>query len=184
MIRIVPKAARFRPVQGVSPLVTPPRPASIRRPIDVPLDRLTARIGSWSGPALLEGGPGLGEAGRWSILAARPRRVIESPDGSGFHWHGGSLDLDGEGDALDGLATIARRYGLADPDEAPEPGSPPFLGGLIGYLGYDLAPRLERLPRRTEADSRLPSLRFGLYDTFVLIDHREGSSRDSAPSIC
>ena len=168
----------------------PPRPAAIRRPIDIPTGLLTARIGSWSGPALLEGGTGPGEAGRWSILAARPRRVIESADGSGFRWHGGSLDLEGEGDALDGLATIARRYGLADPEEAPAPDSPPFQGGLIGYLGYDLAPRLERLPRRAEADSRLPSLRFGLYDTFVLVDHRLGSSElwavdlfDEGPSL-
>ena len=154
----------------------PARPRSIHRPIDIPPDLLAARIGSWSGPALLEGGPGLGDAGRWSILAARPRRTIESADGSGFRWHGGSLDLDGEGDALDGLATIARRYGLADPAREPEPDGPPFQGGLIGHLGYDLAPRLERLPRRLEPDSRLPALRFGLYDTFVLVDHRLGSS--------
>ena len=153
----------------------PPRPDAIHRPIDVPPALLTERIGSWSGPALLEGGAGLGEAGRWSILAARPRRVIESPDGLGFRWHGGSLDLESEGDALDGLATIARRYGLADPTKSPEPGSPPFLGGLIGHLGYDLAPRLERLPRRAPADSRLPGLRFGLYDTFVLVDHFRNS---------
>ncbi len=62
------------------------------------------------------------------------------------------------------------------PRERPDPDGPPFLGGLIGHLGYDLAPRLERLPRRGPADSRLPALRFGLYDTFVLVDHRRGSS--------
>ena len=154
----------------------PPRLPAIHRPIDIPPAILTARIGSWSGPALLEGGPGLGEAGRWSILAARPRRTIESLDGSSFRWHGGGLDQEGDGDALEGLATIARRHGLADPDRPPEADAPPFQGGLIGHLGYDLAPRLERLPRRVAADSRIPALRFGLYDTFVLVDHRLGSS--------
>jgi para-aminobenzoate synthetase component 1 len=163
--------------QGVARPVPPVRPrATIRRPIDIPTDLLAARIGSWSGPALLEGGAGLGEAGRWSILAARPRRTIESSTGSGFRWEGGDLDREAEGDALEGLASIARRFGLADPIEVPDPGGPPFLGGLIGHLGYDLAPRLERLPRRAEADSRIPALRFGLYDTFVLVDHRLGSS--------
>ena len=157
----------------------PASPRVIRSPLDLSPDLLAGRIGSWPGPALLEGGPGLGEAGRWSILAARPRRVIESATGQGFRWSGGDLDLDleAEGDALEGLATIARRFGLADPsDPASEPGGSPFLGGLIGFLGYDLAPRLERLPRRCPADSRVPALRFGLYDTFVLVDHREGSA--------
>ena len=154
----------------------------IRRPIDLPAKVLAERIGSWPGPALLEGCPGLGEAGRWSILAAHPRRTIESQSGLGFRWQGGTLDADAdadaEGDALEGLAAIARRHGLANPDEAPDPDpdAPPFVGGLIGYLGYDLAPRLERLPRRAPADSRLPALRFGLYDTFVAVDHLRGSS--------
>jgi para-aminobenzoate synthetase component I len=153
--------------------VPPARPRSIHREIDIPPGLLTARIGSWSGAALLEGGPGLGDPGRWSILAARPRRTIESNTGSGFRWSGGDLDLDAEGDALEGLATIARRFGLADPRDVPDldPDAPPFLGGLIGHLGYDLAPRLERLPRKASPDSRIPALRFGLYDTFVLVDH-------------
>jgi para-aminobenzoate synthetase component I len=152
------------------------RPRTIRRPIDILPGLLTARIGSWSGSALLEGGPGLGEAGRWSILAARPRGTIESSTGSGFHWRGGDLDQNSEGDALEALATIARRYVLTDPGEVPDPDGPPFLGGLIGHLGYDLAPRLERLPRRALPDSRIPALRFGLYDTFVLVDHQRGAS--------
>ena len=152
------------------------RPAAIHRPIDIPPELLTARIGSWPGPALLEGGPGLGEAGRRSILAARPRRVLESATGSGFRLFGGSLDLESESDALAALRALATRHGLAGPEVSPEPDAPPFQGGLIGHLGYDLAPKLERLPRRASPDSRIPALRFGLYDTFVLVDHRSGSS--------
>jgi para-aminobenzoate synthetase component 1 len=170
-------SAIFRPLDpGVARHVPPFRPPAIHRPIDIPPDLLTARIGSWSEPALLEGGPGLGDAGRWSILAACPRLTIESPDGSSFRRHGGNIGLEGDREALDGLAALARRFGLADPGGAPEPDGPPFQGGLIGHLGYDLAPRIERLPRRLRPDSRLPALRFGLYDTFVLVDHRTGSS--------
>jgi para-aminobenzoate synthetase component 1 len=42
---------------------------------------------------------------------------------------------------------------------------------MIGYLGYDLAPRLERLPRRATRDSRLPDIRMALYDTAITVDH-------------
>ena len=45
---------------------------------------------------------------------------------------------------------------------------------MIGFLGYDLAPLLERLPRGCRRDSRLPDLRFALYDTAVTVDHRTG----------
>jgi len=73
------------------------------------------------------------------------------------------------------LANLLERFGLADPSLPDEPGVPPFTGGLIGFFGYDLAPRLERLPRRSARDSRLPDIRFGLYDTAVTVDHATGS---------
>ena len=45
---------------------------------------------------------------------------------------------------------------------------------MIGFLGYDLAPLLERLPRKAPRDSRLPDLRMALYDTAVTVDHHCG----------
>jgi len=71
--------------------------------------------------------------------------------------------------------TWLERFGLADPSLPDEPGVPPFTGGLIGFFGYDLAPRLERLPDGPPRDSRLPDIRFGLYDTAVTVDHETGS---------
>jgi para-aminobenzoate synthetase component 1 len=47
---------------------------------------------------------------------------------------------------------------------------------MIGFFGYDLAPRLERLPRRHARDSRLPDIRMALYDTAVIVDHESGSA--------
>ncbi len=156
--------------------MTDARPPMLRRPLDVPLNRARAALASWDGPAFLEGGPGLGPDGRWSILAARPRRTIESHSGSGFRWSGGTFDMNSERDPLEGLATVAREYRLAQPEDFGDPDDGPFQGGLIGHLGYDLAPTLERLPRKAPRDSRLPALRFGLYDTFVLVDHEAGSA--------
>ena len=69
---------------------------------------------------------------------------------------------------------LMRRFALADPAENPDPDLPPFQGGLIGFIGYDLAPRLERLPRRAPRDTRMPDIRMALYDTAVTVDAGSG----------
>jgi para-aminobenzoate synthetase component I len=150
-------------------------PALARRVLDIPDGRLARRIGTWPGAALLESGPGFGESGRWSILAARPRLVFEATGTSWrLRWDSGREEA-GTGDILDALARLLRRHGLAVPSERPDPDEAPFQGGMIGFFGYDLAPLLERLPRRSPRDSRLPDVRLGLYDTAVTVDHASGA---------
>jgi para-aminobenzoate synthetase component 1 len=145
----------------------------VERVLDVPADRLASVIGSWHEPALLESGPGFGDAGRWSILTAMPTLVFEA---TGNRWWSGDREIadEGEGGVLAQLGRLARRLGLADVAEVPDPQLPPFRGGLIGYIGYDLAPQLERLPRRLARDSRMPDIRMAFYDTAVTVDHRSG----------
>ncbi len=151
--------------------------ADLRRlSLDLPPTRLADLVGRLPDAALLESAPGFGAAGRWSLYAARPRLVFEATDDA---W-----TLAGEGPRRSGTGTLAaltrllERHGLAGPesDAALDPGLPPFRGGLIGHVGYDLAPQLEQLPRRAPRDSALPDIRLGLYDTFVAHDHQTGTS--------
>jgi para-aminobenzoate synthetase component 1 len=150
-------------------------PPLVRRVLEIPAERLAPLIATWPEPALLESGPGFGESGRWSLLAARPRMVFEATEST---W---SLRSDSgrretrAGDPLEALRHWLDVHNLADPGDAPDPSLPPFQGGAIGFFGYDLAPALERLPRKAARDSRLPDLRFALYDTFVTIDHQTGA---------
>jgi para-aminobenzoate synthetase component 1 len=65
--------------------------------------------------------------------------------------------------------------GIAAPaDGNVEP--PPFLGGLVGFLGYDLGHALERLPSIAIDDQELPPLRLALHDWVVAWDRRTGSA--------
>lgn len=47
----------------------------------------------------------------------------------------------------------------------------PFIGGFVGYLGYDLCHFVETLPRTTEDLVDIPDMYFGLYHGGIVIDH-------------
>lgn len=52
-------------------------------------------------------------------------------------------------------------------------GELPFSGGAIGYFGYDLTRRIERLPARARDAERIPDMVIGIYDWAVVVDHSE-----------
>ena len=146
-------------------------------PLDLPADQLARRVGALPNPALLEGGGGFGVGGRWSLYTAEPLLIFEADDRGWRVAVGSDAPRPGTIDPLAALGELLRNYGLADPGESPEPGVPPFRGGLIGFFSYDLAPRLERLPRRSAPDSRMPTIRFGLHDWAATVDHYTGLAR-------
>lgn len=53
-------------------------------------------------------------------------------------------------------------------------GLPPFQGGLAGLWGYDLAQRIETLPRPRFDEFQTPDLALGLYDWVLAFDHHVG----------
>jgi para-aminobenzoate synthetase component I len=116
-----------------------------------PLD-LAERLRGLPGMALLESARP-GRRARWSYLAADPLEVVDAED-----------------DGPDPFAAARRAVARM----APTPLAPPFSGGLMGFLGYDLGRRLERLPTIAAIDQWLPGLRLGLYDQVVALDHGTG----------
>jgi anthranilate synthase component 1 len=48
---------------------------------------------------------------------------------------------------------------------------PPFIGGAVGYAGYDTVRYVERLPNAPTDDRSLPDLAFGLFDHMVVFDN-------------
>lgn len=58
------------------------------------------------------------------------------------------------------------RYTVAQDDSMP-----PFVGGAIGYAGYDVVRYVENLPNAPEDDRELPDFDFSFYHTICVFDH-------------
>ena len=52
----------------------------------------------------------------------------------------------------------------------------PFTGGAVGYFGYDLARRLEKLVSIASNSDAIPAMQVGIYDWAVVVDHRNKTS--------
>jgi para-aminobenzoate synthetase component 1 len=136
-----------------------------------------ARFGLSRAPAcaILESTGDFGELSRFSLYAAAPRAVFQVFDQQwrlSDDWPGPSPHPDlGPFDALRQLLAQTRTIVGSEL---------PFAGGWIGYLGYDLAPRIESLPRRFPRPGSLPDLHLAYYDTFAVHDHATGEVRTVA----
>ncbi len=116
---------------------------------------------------LLESVVGGEKIARYSFLGTSPLAVVES-----IGQRTTVSDRSGHVDKLNGVdplavleATLAR-YHAAHPA-----GLPRFLGGAVGYAGYDIIRHYERLNEPPPDDRCLPDLQFGIYDQMVIFDH-------------
>jgi para-aminobenzoate synthetase component I len=98
-----------------------------------------------------------GRNARWTYLVADPVAVPESPAAG-----------------PDPFAVARRLVARLDRTRVIPADAPSFLGGLVGFLGYDLGATLEHLPAIVEADQDLPVLRLALHDWVVAWDRKTG----------
>lgn len=98
-----------------------------------------------------------GRNSRWTYLSADPVAVLESPAAG-----------------PDPFAVARRLVARLDRTRIVPADAPPFLGGLVGFLGYDFGAVLERLPAIAPADQDLPMLRLALHEWVVAWDRRTG----------
>ncbi|WP_432557843.1 anthranilate synthase component I [Granulicoccus sp. GXG6511] len=115
-----------------------------------------------------------GVRSRWSFIGVRAAATLTSRDGQAV-WDGNApvgLPAAG-GEGGDPLDALRQSLDLLISGE-PQPGLPPLTSGFVGYLGYDIVRRLERLPEDTIDDLGLPELAMLLVSDLAAIDHETG----------
>jgi anthranilate synthase component I len=128
--------------------------------------------GNRPGTVLLESAEQGKQWSRYSFVGVRSAGVLTELDGA-TQWLGDplpGLTDDLPADPLDAVRTLARR--LRSPRTAD---LPPLTGGLVGYLGYDVVRRLERLPSRSTDDLGMPELAMMLVTDLAVLDHTDGT---------
>jgi para-aminobenzoate synthetase component 1 len=128
--------------------------ASINLPA---LSEIFARLKSSS---ILGGNPAKKGAGRFSYWAAEPKEVFEFRDG--------------QKNPFEKLRRALDKY---KPERGCLNGLPKgiFLGGWIGYFSYELGRYIEKLPKTTLDDLKMPLIRLCFYDRLIAYDHTEGN---------
>ena len=117
-----------------------------------------------------------GRTGRWSYLSADPVAVLEAPaEGPDPFAEARALlgRLDDGSSPAGGSPAAGGSSAAAGSSTAPRP---PFAGGLVGYLSYDLGRRFERLPGTARVDQHLPLLRLALHDWAIAWERRTGTA--------
>jgi para-aminobenzoate synthetase component I len=118
----------------------------------------------------LDSGMGFDRLGRYSFIGSSPFMTLKSY-GRDISLTHGNREQCFQGDPFDTLRDLMNRYRLESV------GYPvPFVGGVVGYLSYDLGRLLEKIPEKTINDLGLPDMYLGFYDCGIAFDNLTGTA--------
>ena len=118
------------------------------------------------GAFLLESAPTRETIGRYSYIGWEPIWRLQAHGGSIKLEHGGRTARFA-GEPWEELRLLHARTAC----DAPGSDAPPFYAGAVGYMGYDLARRLERLGSQPRDDRGLPEMHFVVPRMLIAYDH-------------
>lgn len=118
---------------------------------------------------LLESVEGGEHVGRYSFLGVNPRGMLVFDGDTVQQTINGQTEQLALAAGEDPLDRLRREFQRVQP--VPVDGLPRFVGGAVGYIGYDVVRFFERLPETTVKDLDVPDAAFLLPDTLVIFDH-------------
>nr|WP_229522534.1 anthranilate synthase component I family protein [Paenibacillus monticola] len=118
-----------------------------------------------------------GKGGRYTYLGLRPISVLKGKGGNAEHFNPylEATNAMYEATMLQGQPLDLLQHwmsGFTSP-RLLNPEIPPFLGGCIGFLGYDVVRSLEHLPSLTLDDAGFPDYLFIRLEEVWIYDHEE-----------
>lgn len=126
---------------------------------------LKLRDGSYS--YLLESADGGKRWGRYSFIGCKPHIRAISRDGDMEIWRGEKLHtLKDVGNPLHVLRDLIAKFKPVTITDLP-----PFQGGFVGYVNYDLVRKWEHLPKISPKDRELPEAIFTAFRHLIIFDH-------------
>jgi anthranilate synthase component 1 len=108
-------------------------------------------------------GRGQGEGAANTRATPHPNPLPKGEEGEATGWETTQHTVDNPLETLRREVQAVRVAHLAE--------LPPFIGGAVGYAGYDTVRYVEHLPNAPQDDRGLPDLAFGLFDHMVVFDN-------------
>lgn len=161
---IYPSLAEFRKKAKFGNLVPVYKEilADIETPVSAFLKFDTSKFGF-----LLESVEGGEKIARYSFLGAEPALIFRSKGNKVELLENDKLLEQQEvSDPLEALKSVLKRY-----KPVIDPNLPRFIGGAVGYLGYDIVRFIEKIPDKNPDELNLPDAYFLITDSILIFDH-------------
>jgi para-aminobenzoate synthetase component I len=113
--------------------------------------------------ALLESGQG----GRYSIIGLTPAGIIQTKENQLF------ISYRDEKKCYEGNPLLSLKQWFGQFPLLPSESELPFQGGAIGYISYDCARYIEKIPSYAKDDLQLPHMYFLIFDDVFVYDHQK-----------
>jgi para-aminobenzoate synthetase component I len=118
----------------------------------------------WTDPGAANGG--------WTLMGSNPFLVLTAKGDHVSEWRAGKR-RDWIGDPFTAIEEALKEHAV-EPAEAQDL---PFAGAAVGYLGYDLGGRIEKLPRLALDDRGFPDLVLAFHDRALAIERSTGMAQ-------